>query len=313
MYRLAVVVVNFKTPDLVIQGLGSLAGELEQGRDAAIVVDNRSEDGSISRLNEEIRKRNWEEWACVVETGRNGGFSAGNNAGIQAMEARYYLLLNSDAYIRKGAIARLLATAEAAPRAGIIGPRLEWQSGQAQVSCFRAHSPLSELISAARTRPVTAMLRRFEIPIPVEDKPISPEWVSFACALISAETIQDIGGLDDGYFMFFEDADFCRRARAAGWSVCYEPAARVVHLRGGSSPVKTAEASLRRLPRYWYAARARYFRKHYGPLGLSLANLCWYIGRFVSVSRELIGHKQRHVCDGKWRDIWIRDFHPPHY
>ena len=111
--------------------------------------------------------------------------------------------------------------------------------------------------------------------------------------------------------MYFEDVDCCCQIRAAGWAVRYEPTARVVHLRGGTSPVKAAQATLARLPRYWYASRARYFKKHHGPLGLCLANLCWYTGRTISFSREIMGHKRRHLCAASWRDIWIHDFKPP--
>ncbi|MDZ7842669.1 MAG: glycosyltransferase family 2 protein [Gammaproteobacteria bacterium] len=311
MYRLAAIIVNFRTADLVSQALSSLARELIRGDDCAVVVDNNSEDHSVDRLKEEVSSRKWEDWVTVVEADTNRGFGAGNNIGIRAVFARYYILLNSDAYIHEGAIAQLLATAESDAQAGVIGPRLEWPDGSPQVSCFRAHSPLSELVSAARTRPVTCLLRRFEVPIPVDERSIEPEWVSFACVLLRGETVRALGGLDEGYFMYFEDADFCRRARDAGWAVRYEPAARTVHLQGGSSPVKADEASLARLPRYWYASRAHYFRKHYGPFGLWVANLCWYAGRSISLAREIVGHKKRHVCDAKWRDIWIHDFQPP--
>ena len=149
MYRLAVIVVNFKTPELVIQGLCALESELDHDEDCAIVVDNHSGDGSVERIQEGIKQRHWGGWASLVEASSNRGFSAGNNVGIRAVAAKYYLLLNSDAYVREGAIARFLAIADSDTKAGVIAPRLEWPNGEPQTSCFRAPSPLSELVSAA--------------------------------------------------------------------------------------------------------------------------------------------------------------------
>ena len=140
---------------------------------------------------------------------------------------------------------------------------------------------------------------------------MEPEWVSFACVLIREKVITDIGHLDDGFFMYFEDIDFARRARRAGWNVRYEPAARVVHLRGGSSPVKESKARRDRVPRYYYASRSRYFAKWYGGrLGIMLANTCWMGGRFVSWLMELLRRREPFHCAHEGRDNWINWLNP---
>ncbi|MEB2345457.1 MAG: glycosyltransferase family 2 protein [Deltaproteobacteria bacterium] len=310
MRRLAVVIVNYRTPELTLGALASLAGELDRDRDRALVVDNASGDGSAEVIEAAIHAKGWREWARVIRSPDNGGFSAGNNVGLAAESAEFYLLLNSDAYVRPGAIAELLRAAGGRARAGIVSPRLEWPDGTAQISCFRFRSPASELIEAAGTSVVTRLLSRWDVPLPVSDAPLSPAWTSFACVLLHREVLETLGPMDDGYFMYFDDVDYCRRAWRSGFEVLHWPAARVVHLRGGTSPLKAAIAARRPPPPYYYHSRARYFAKFYGRYGLWFANLAWWAGRTVSLLRETFGAKQAHTCEGAGRDIWRHSLDP---
>ena len=148
------------------------------------------------------------------------------------------------------------------------------------------------------------MLARWDVPLDVAEQPRRVEWVSFAAVMIRAEVIRAIGALDESYFMYFEDADYCRSATLAGFEVWQEPAARVVHLRGQSSPVKRLHAARQRLPRYYYASRARYYRKQFGRTGLLAANLLWTAGRSVSWLRETLGAKAPHTVERQLRDNW---------
>ncbi|HEX7479655.1 MAG TPA: glycosyltransferase family 2 protein [Polyangiales bacterium] len=306
--RLCIVIVNYKTPGLVMDALASLVGQLDATTDQVVVVDNASGDDSPERIEAGIASRGYAAWAKLIRSDRNGGFSAGNNVGIRSCQARYYLLLNSDTIVRPGAIATLLAQAEAHPEVGISGPRLEWPDGSAQISAFRDHTPVSELLAAAKTGPLSKLLRSYEVAADVTDQSVQAQWVSFACALIRREVIEAIGLLDEGYFMYFEDADYCRAARAAGFAIRYFPSAHVVHLRGGTSSVKRQVAARKRPPRYLYASRARYYRKGYGVSGLWAANLLWHAGRTLSLGRELVGHKAPHICEKEWRDNWTEAF-----
>jgi N-acetylglucosaminyl-diphospho-decaprenol L-rhamnosyltransferase len=308
--KLAVVIVNYKTADLVIQCLESLLTELV-GIDAKIiVVDNRSQDGSIARLQDWIAVHNNRNIVQVIAAETNDGFAAGNNVGMCATDAEYYLLLNSDTIVRPGAMARLLQTADGSPNAGIVSPRLEWPDAVPQVSCFRYLSPMSELIGSAQTGPITAVLKRFDVPLPVSDTIFHPQWTSFACVLVRHRLLDEIGLMDDGFFMYFEDAEFCRRTHKSGWDVVHDPEARVVHLRGGSSPVKKMALERRRLPRYYYASRTRYFYLAYGWFGLTLANILWLVGRCVSKCRETLERRPPGVPDKQWRDIWLNWLDP---
>ncbi len=305
MLRLAIVIINYRTPNLAIDCLESLKDQLEVGKDRVILVDNNSGDGSVEQLSSAITDRHWSDWVTLIPSPVNGGFSAGNNIGIKAVEADVYLLLNSDTLVRPGAIAHLLQALAQHPDAGIMSPRLEWPDGTPQISCFRYRSPISELIGAAGTGPVTKLFQAYDVPIPVSDIPIYPEWVSFACVLIRRAVIEQIGLMDEGYFMYCDDIDYCRRARAGGWQILHWPNARVVHLRGGSGSVKSDLAQRKRPQAYLYASRSRYFAKFYGLSGLWAANILWLLGRSIAWVRETVGHKQPHTCEREAQDIWL--------
>jgi N-acetylglucosaminyl-diphospho-decaprenol L-rhamnosyltransferase len=302
-YRVAAIVLNYRTPDLSASCARSVRPHLDPERDILLVVDNASGDESAEKLRAEFASPQRPE-VRVISTERNGGFAFGNNVGIRAVDARAYLLLNSDTLVRPGAIETLFRFLEDHPHAGVVGPRLEWESGEAQVSGFRFHRPITELIAGSATGPIQRLLARWDVPLAVADQARRVEWVSFAAVMIRAEVIRKVGALDESYFMYFEDADYCRSAGRAGFEVWQEPAARVVHLRGQSSPVKRLHAARQRLPRYYYASRALYFRKHFGRSGCLAANLLWTTGRAVSWLRETFGAKERHTVERQLRDNW---------
>ena len=305
-YQLAVVILNYRTPQLVVDCLASLESQINPQTQQVIVVDNASGDDSVEKIQGAIVTHNWQSWARLLPSAINGGFSAGNNLGIQAINAENYLLLNSDTIVRSGAIQTLLSALKDYPEAGILSPRLEWPDATPQISCFRDHSPLSEIIDAARTSVITKFLQSFDVPIPVTDQSFEPQWTSFACVLIRRSVIEQIGLMDDGYFMYYDDIDFCRRARQVGWKIRHIPQSHVVHLRGGSGSVKSDIASRKRPRPYLYASRSRYFAKFYGAFGLTLANGGWLLGRGIAALREILGNKTPHTCDRQWQDIWFQ-------
>lgn len=302
--RLGVVIINYRTPNLTIDCLGSLAGDLEQVDGEVVVVDNCSGDGSAEKIEQWISTSSIAKRTRLLRSQSNSGFSGGNNQGVAALNADFYLLLNSDTRIRGGALSALLASAAQHPQAGAIGPRLEDEDATIQQSAFRFISPMSEFLGAASSRPVSRLLKHFEVALPVGDAPVTCDWVSFACILLRREAVEAAGLMDDGYFMYFEDADYCNALLRAGWRTFYDPVPRVIHLRGGSSPVKLAIARRARPPAYYYAARMRYFRKKFGPLGPAAANFAWYAGRAIAWLRPLGGKPVPPACKNQAIDIW---------
>lgn len=307
---LSVVIVNFRTPLLVIDCLATLFPALDGINSHVVVVDNHSGDQSLEQLKSWLSAHAPEAPVTLVPSGRNGGFAFGNNVGIRAHRADYYLLLNSDTLVRPGAIHSLLETASRFPDAGLYSPRLEWPDGTGQESCFRFHSPVSEMLAAAQTGALYRLFSGSVVAMPVQDQIARPQWTSFACVMIRDEVFQKLGLLDEGYFMYFEDVEFCRRASRAGWSIVHNPESHIVHLRGGSSPLKEQARLNKRLPRYFYESRTRYFYQSYGWIGMVLANLMWWTGRLISKSRQLLGRSDKGAVAGRWLDIWTNWLRP---
>lgn len=311
-----VVIVCYRATRLTIECLRSLSTEIRALPGTKVAVcENGTGDEAVRQLREAIAAEGWNDWVWLRAIPDNRGFAGGNNVIIsEAMRwdnpPRYFLLLNADTIVHPHALRRLLDAIEARPDVGIVGPRLEAPDGQPQVSCFRYHSPLSEFVAAARTRPLTQLLWRHEVAMRPSDEPVEPEWISFACALIRREVVEQIGPLDDGFFLYFEDVDYCRMARRAGWAILYCPQACVLHLVGQSNEVESLKAQRRRPPRYYYAARARYLAKFYGTAGLCLANLLWTAGWSIHLFRQLVGNTARRTCDKQWLDIWTNAVRP---
>jgi len=310
-YQLAIVIINYKTPQMLIDCLKSLLPELDKLNAKVVVVDNLSLDNSLQLIQQWIDENAVGGLVELHASSVNSGFSGGNNMVISALEAKYYLLLNSDTLVRKGAISTLLNAAINNKEAGLISPRLEWPDAIPQESCFRFHTPISQLIGSANTGFITKILQKYSVPFAISEQPAYYDWTSFACVLIRAEVFKQIGLMDDGYFMYFEDVAFAYHAQQAGWKVLNIPDAHVVHLRGGSSPLKAQVKLGKRLPRYFYESRTRFFYQVYGRFGLLMANLFWTLGYGVSLLRALFSSSyQSNIPAYQKRDIWINFLNP---
>lgn len=310
-YKLAIVIINYKTPDLVIAVLESLKTEIDIETMQIVVVDNDSQDNSLIHLNKWINENHSATWIKLIDAGHNTGFSGGNNIGIRSVKAENYLLLNSDTIVRTGAISSLLEAANQNPDVGMISPRLEWEDATPQESCFRFHTPMSELITSSSTSVITKLFSKYVVPQPIVEQPDFYQWTSFACVLIKAEVLEQIGLLDEEFFMYFEDVEFSYRAVKADWKILNIPHAHVVHLRGGSSPLKSQAKLRKRLPRYFYESRTRYFYLLYGYGGLFAANILWSLGSVIALVRSMFSKRYKsNIAEKQWRDIWINFFKP---
>jgi N-acetylglucosaminyl-diphospho-decaprenol L-rhamnosyltransferase len=308
-------VINYRTADLTLacaaNALEEIARAAEQGiRGHLVVIDNASGDGSAETIEAWIARDASDAPVTFLRSPTNSGFSGGHNLGMAHQEAEFYLLLNSDGLLRPGFIASILAAAHARPEMGFFAPRIEHEDGTPQVSAFRFASPASEFMRAVNSGPVTRALRRREVAIGIDPDEADIEWASFACILMRASMVSQIGPMDEGYFLYFEDAEYCLRGRRAGWRVAWVPEARMVHFRGGSGPVKALEKQRKRMPGYFYASRTRFLYQAHGRGGLMLANLLWYLGRALTQLRRLAGKPVSASVQDEARDIWINILNP---
>lgn len=275
------IIVNYCTADLTAAALDALAA---QGDLRAIVVDNASNDGSADRIAQHVRDRGYAAWASVMALEVNGGFAAGNNAAIAALMREgsppdAFWLINPDTAARDGALTALTDYLDMHPRTGIVGSQLEDEAGRVQPAAHRFPSPLNELDGAMRLGLLSRMIGKRRVTLPPTDQPQPCDWVSGASMMIRREVVEQIGLLDEGYFLYFEEVDFCRRARRVGWQVCLVPTSRVMHLEHGAASTSP----------WWAASRKRYFVKSHGRAALWLADLMRGIGECAFACRRAIG------------------------
>jgi hypothetical protein len=290
--RLCVVILNYRTGEAVVTCLRSLAAEREAFPALHVTVaDNASPDDSLARIRSAVATEGWGDWVSLLPLPANGGFASGNNAAIRRLLAAperpdYVLLLNPDTIVRRGALAALVAFLDARPEAGLAGSRIEGPDGEVECSAHRLPSPWSELDSGARLGLLSRWLARYAVSPGARDEPHPCDWVSGASLLVRREVFETVGLLDEGFFLYFEEVDFCARAQRAGWSCWYVPDARVVHDEGHSTGIRARGV---RRPGYWYDSRRRYFLKRYGVAGLIAADLLWAAGRASLWLRQLLG------------------------
>ncbi|XAL98726.1 glycosyltransferase family 2 protein [Phycisphaeraceae bacterium D3-23] len=283
--RIDVVIVNYRTGELVCDCLDSLVDEARCLPGMRVTItDNASGDGSIDEIAQHIEAQGYVDWAATMPLDENGGFAYGNNAAIRESLAREtppdaVLLLNPDTVARPGAVEALWAFMEAHPDVGIAGSRLEHLDESVQTSAFRFPGFAGEVEEAVRFGPVTRLLSRWVV-APTPPSEAQPcDWVSGASMMVRRAVFEEVGVLDDGFFMYYEELDFIRRAADRGWPCWYVPQSRVVHLVGQASGVTDLKKPQKRRPAYWFAARSRYFRRHHGVAGKLWIDLGWVSGR----------------------------------
>ena len=296
-YSLLVVIVNYKTPRLTIDCLHSLVGEIRSLPNTRVAIaDNASGDNSVAEIAAAIAAEGWSDWASFAPLDRNGGFAFGNNALIRPVlestnPPSYFLLLNPDTVVRPGALKALVDFMDAHPEAGIAGSRLEDPDGTPQQSAFRFHTLASEFDFGWRLGIISKLLSRWAVAPPVPQETCQTDWIAGASAIVRREVFEAVGLLDEAYFMYYEEMDFCLQVNKAGWSCWYVPESRVVHLVGQSSGVNNFQPQTKRLPQYWYDSRRRYFVKNYGWFYTALADLFWASGFVFWRMRRVVQRK----------------------
>ncbi|SRR5579883_977719 len=309
--NLLVVVLNYKTADLTIDCLHSLSDEVKCLSGSHVVVtDNASGDGSVERIAAAINNNHWSDWVELMPLERNGGFAFGNNAAIRpiidaSVQCPYILLLNPDTVVRPGALQALLDFMNDHPEVGIAGSRLEDLDGTPQQSAFRFPNVMGELDFGLRLGFVSKLLSQWTVLLPVADRPHQTDWVAGASMIIRREVFESIGLLDENYFMYFEEVDFCLRANRAGWSCWYVPQSHVVHFVGQSSGVTDSKRPPKRLPTYWFDSRRRYFLKNHGWLYTALADAAWISGFTLWRWRRVLQRKPDHDPPKAWSDFLL--------
>ena len=234
---LSIIIVNFNAREHLVNCLQSLVRDRPAADHEVIVVDNASTDGSADSVQVRF------PWVKLIRLPSNAGFAAGNNAGIRVSSGDLLLLLNNDTVVPAGAVDSLISALLAHPDAAVAGPRLVDAHGRAELSFGPMISPFGEF-----RQKLTMMLHRRNVPAVsawVERETRREQyvdWVSGACLLVHRADAEAVGLLDERYFLYTEDVDFCASIRARGRRVLFTPDCEVVHLRGRSRATAAAAA-----------------------------------------------------------------------
>jgi N-acetylglucosaminyl-diphospho-decaprenol L-rhamnosyltransferase len=254
--QVSIVIVSYNVRELLRRCLASIRRGATDVTYEVIVVDNASSDGSVDLVRQEFPD------AIVVENARNPGYGGGINLGNQSARGRYLLALNPDTEVEVGAIGLLTCALDLDPDLAIVGPRLRYPDGSIQSSRRRFPTPLTALVESTvvqRWWPRSPLLARYYVQ-DVPDIRQYVDWLVGACLLIRRSLFEALGGFDPRFEMYSEELDLCRRARDAGWTIRYEPAAEVIHHEGRSS-----EQNRERRAWQFSESKSRYFEKYFGP------------------------------------------------
>ncbi len=253
---LSIVLVNYKMRDPLLACLESVAADAAGMAWEAVVVDNDSRDGSREAVARRFPA------ARYIANDRNLGYARAVNQGLAATTGRYALVMNPDCDVRPGALGALLRCLEARADAAVVGPKILDGAGKLEYSCraFPDHSTLLfnrySLLTALFPR--NPYSRRYLLLDWDHASAREVDWLSGACMMVRRRAVERVGPMDEQFFMFNEDVDWCRRFKLAGWKVVYEPAAVVVHHIGASRSKVAPRVILER-----HRGMIHYFHKHH--------------------------------------------------
>ena len=302
--KVLAITINYKTPDMTLRAVRAALPELEKVDGRLVVVDNDSGDGSYAKLSAAVAAESLGDRVEVVESGHNGGFGAGNNFAIRRALAsddppEFFYLLNSDAFPDPGSLARLVAETEARPEVGIAGSYIHGEDGEPHRTAFRFPTVASELERSVRLGLVSRLLSSRIVALPIPDGTVEVDWLAGASMLIRRRVLEDVGLFDETFFLYFEETDLCRRAKAHGWKTVYVRQSEVTHIGSVSTGMKT----VRRMPSYWFDSRRHYFRKNHGAGYWWAANAAHVVGGSLWRVRRAIQKKPAQDPPGFLRDL----------
>lgn len=275
MTDVSIIIVNWNTKDLLARCLRCVQETVKQARCEIYVVDNASSDGSP-----EMVRRDFPDVKLIANS-ENVGFARANNQAMRVCQGRYILLLNSDAFVKAHTIDAMVRFMDAHPEAGMAGCKLLYEDGRLQPSCATFPTLLTEIFIAFGLDKLLARSKIF-------GRYMMTDWdyndvrvvdvIMGAFMLARADVVRRVGLLDESFFMYSEEVDWCYRFKAAGWPVYFTPEVEAVHLWGGSSKAVKVETLIR-----LYRARTQFFRKHYGRTTTFLYKIVLLINALIRV------------------------------
>lgn len=285
MASIAVIIVNYGTPELALGAAGSVLDRAHPGHEVEVhLVDNASPDGGAEVIADAISARGWEDRLTFHAETTNHGFGRGNNVVLHQLAARdtppdYVFLLNPDAELDNEAVAILANFLAAHPQAASAGAELREPGTDDPVrAAFRFPGLASTFAEAVAFGPVSQLLGRYMVPLPPSAEAERVDWVAGAAVMARFEVWQEVGFFDPTYFLYFEEVDLMLQTARAGWECWYVPEAKVFHIAGAATGVRSADTQRKRRPAYLYQSWRHYFTKNHGRAYALLTATAWLLG-----------------------------------
>ncbi len=282
--RLLIVMVNYHGFELTVDCLKSLRAELEAMPNVHVgLCDNGSGEQEVRRLAAAIESLEMGSQVTLSSVFPNLGFTGGNNEVIRtalnsASPPDAIMLLNNDTIVAEGAIQTLVRFLQEHPEIGVCGSRLDHADGESQRAARRTLTFVSELESYARIGVLSRLLSPWLVAPPERNETQVCGWIPGAALMIRREVFEKVGLLDEDLYTYFDDVDYCLRAKRAGWPTWYVPESRIVHLVGRTTGITAVENRPKRRPSYWFWARRHYFLKNFGAWHATLADAAAIMG-----------------------------------
>jgi GT2 family glycosyltransferase len=279
MSDLSIVIVNWNTRDLLRQCLRSVYETVSDLSFEVIVVDNASTDNSQEMVRREFPS------VRLIANAENAGFAGANNQAIRRSSGRYVLLLNSDAFVRENTIEQMVAFLDVHPEASMAGCRLLYEDGSLQPSCTAFPTLFTEFCIATqldRLFSQSSVFGKYSMTYWNFDDVREVDVIMGAFMLVRVLAIDDVGLMDESYFMYSEEVDWCYRFKENGWKIYFYPHVEAVHLWGGSIGQVRIEMFIQ-----MYRSRVHFFRKHYGGGAAKLLKLIVGFGCLLRIGPGL--------------------------
>jgi hypothetical protein len=271
---LSIIIVNYNAGRLLKGCIDSIYKESTITPFDVWVVDNNSMDASVPMVQQNFPQVN------LIENKENVGFARANNQAITKCTGNYILLLNPDTLVLQNAIEKVVDFMEANPTVGICGCKVLNEDETLQLACRRSiPTPgvaFFRLTGLSRLFPKSKIMAKYNLTYLNPDEPNEVDAVSGAFLMIRRETIDEIGLLDESFFMYGEELDWCFRAKKVGWNVVYYPDARIIHLKGECSKTNSRKAAYE-----FYHAMYLFHKKHFSSKYNPLFNFIVYAGIFL--------------------------------
>ncbi|MBK8025678.1 MAG: glycosyltransferase family 2 protein [Chloroflexi bacterium] len=286
--ELSILIVSWNVVDPLDACLKSLQPAIDREKVELIVVDSASSDETVQHLRQHF------PWVRVFPQSENVGFTRGNNLALREARGDVLMLLNPDTEVLGDALQQMLDFLKTHPQTGIVGPHTLNSDGTTQSTRRRFPTLLTSLFESTWLQSLApqSVLDRYYVRDGSDDATLDVDWVQGSALMARRQVYEQIGPLDEGYIMFSEELDWCRRARDAGWQVAYLGSAKIVHHGGKSTDQVVAQRHI-----YFQQSKLRYFRKYHGMLTAQALRLFLLASYVLQLGQEaakgLIGHKRQ--------------------